>query len=278
MARRTSSDGFLFKGGAFLLLSTLAYWLFSQFSGAEGVAVEPAPGQGREKAVCQVPDKAMPGGGGGQLVRHTWYVLSYAEAHEQAEWVCYLLDRERLALPWKERPQGFRPDPMVSTGSATPRDYSGSGFDRGHLCPAADMAFDSLAIDETFFMSNISPQLSAFNAGVWQELERKVRRWAKKHGSLYVVAGPVLRLEDRQHIGPNQVTVPGAFYKVLLSGDLQHAIGFVVPHERTNASCLQFAVTVDQVEELTGLDFFPQLLEDREEAWLESALDKGAWR
>ncbi len=224
-----------------------------------------------------VPEAILPRSTTGEVVRHTWFTLSYAEKYEQAEWVAYELTRERLNAPWAPRPNTFRPDPDVGTESATPRDYVRSGYDKGHLCPAADMAFSAQAIDETFFMSNISPQDPAFNAGIWRELEEQTRAWAKKYAVLYIATGPVLTPGTTyQQLGTNRVSVPNAFYKVLLAPNDRQAIAFILPNAAVDKPLMDYAFTIDKIERLTGIDFFPKLLKGRDEA-IESTLDKNAW-
>lgn len=223
----------------------------------------------------QVPAEIFPASPG-QVVRHGWYALGYSEDHEQAEWVAYELTREQLDENWAERPNTFRPDPAVRTESATPRDYVSSGYDKGHLCPAADRAFDAAAIDETFFMSNISPQVSAFNIGVWRELEELTRDWARRFKRLYVVTGPVLSEQGLGQIGFSKVTVPAAFYKVLYAPESERAIAFILPNQQSDKMISDYACSIDQVEERTGIDFFPQLLKGLKEE-REASLDKTAW-
>ena len=282
MARKSSSDsgGIVFKTGLFAILAGLAFWIFNQFSGKKNSEPEPGP----RTELPQVPvsgpstvsDELLPQSTTGDIVRHTYYTLSYAEEHEQAEWVAYELTRDRLNENWVERATSFRPDPAVRTESATPRDYSGSGYDRGHLCPAADMAFDTLAMSESFFMSNMSPQVKAFNGGIWRELEECTRDWARKFNHLYVVTGPVLSRPGKGQIGFSKVTVPAAYFKVLLAPEQQQAIAFVLPNEMNTRPVMDFVGTINQAEKLTGLDFFPKLLNGEKEA-LEDQLDKEAW-
>ncbi len=272
MARKSSSDsgGFLFKTGIFAVLAGVAFWLFNQFGGkktdetSEASTQTELPGQtntaptekpNRESTRFRKPSCLF--STTGEVVRHTYYVLSYDENHEQAEWVTYELTRDHLNENWAERPNTFRPDPEVRTESATPRDYSGSGYDKGHLCPAADMAFNEAAIDESFLMSNMSPQVPAFNGGIWRELEECTRDWARKFNHLYVVTGPVLTSAALGQIGFSKVSVPPSYYKVLLAPDQQHAIAFVLPNEMSTKPVLEYAYSIDKVEKLTGLDFFP---------------------
>ncbi len=288
MARKSSSDsgGFLFKTGIFAVLAGVAFWLFNQFGGkktdetseaATPTEMPARPTPAPEKpAQSQVSESILPVSTTGEVVRHTWYVLSYNEDHEQAEWVAYELTRDRLNQNWSERPNSFRPDPDVRTESATPRDYSGSGYDKGHLCAAADMAFNDAAIDETFLMSNMSPQAPAFNGGVWRELEELTRDWARNFERLYVVTGPVLTQQPLGQIGFSKVSVPATYYKVLLAPEQHKAIAFVLPNAVSTKPVLEYAYSIDQVEKLTGLDFFPNTLKGLDEE-LEGSLDLDAW-
>ncbi len=288
MSRKSSSSsgGFLFKTGIFALLAGAAFWLFNKFGGkGEGTPIDVKPpiempvepsSNHTANTPGQVPIELLPASSTGAVVTHTWFVLSYDEDHEQAEWVAYELTRARLNENWAARPNTFRPDPDVRTESATPRDYSGSGYDKGHLCPAADMAFDEKAIDESFLMSNISPQDPAFNVGVWRELEELTRDWARKFNKLYIATGPVLSQANYTQIGFSKVSVPNAFYKVLLAPEQRRAIAFIMPNQLSDSPIMEYACSIDKVEKVTGLDFFPSLLKGLDEE-LEASLDKDAW-
>lgn len=291
MARRSSSDsgGFFFKTGLFALLAGISFWIFNRSAThktepdkTSDVRIE-IPDSLHEKpvhtestsTVSTVPDDILPASTEA-LVRHQYFVLNYSEDDEQAQWVAYELTREHLNANWAERPNSFRPDPEVHTESATPRDYTSSGYDKGHLCPAADMAFDATAIDETFFMSNMSPQLPGFNVGIWRELEELTRDWARRFKRLYIVTGPVLTRSGLGQIGFSKVTVPAAFYKVLLAPDSDKAIAFILPNAVSDRSVLDFACNIDRVEKETGIDFFPKILKGMDEE-LEGSLDLEAW-
>jgi len=215
----------------------------------------------------------------GKVIHHKFYSLSYAEEHEQAEWVAYELSRAQLEVEWVERQNDFRPDPLVTTESATPEDYRRSGYDRGHLVPVADRSFSFEAMDETFFMSNISPQEHNFNGGIWRELEENTRNWAKKFKRLYVVSGPVFPKGRPKTIGQNDVTVPDAYFKVLLDitePELK-GIAFLIPNAMSREPLADYAVSIDEVEALTGLNFFPTLLSEELEAELEQNFDTDLW-
>lgn len=208
------------------------------------------------------------------VVDHYALALSYSEEHEQARWVAYMLTRQR-AKGQIGRANDFRPDMAIATGSADPWDYRRSGYSRGHLCPAMDMKWDSTAMSETFLMSNMSPQLQTFNEGIWQKIERRVHGWALLYDTLYIVTGPVLT-EGLAQIGQNGVSVPPLFYKVVYAPKINQMIGWVVPHEDLKTTAPKLAVTVDSVERLTGIDFFP-LLDDDIEEQLEGSYTRDAW-
>lgn len=215
----------------------------------------------------------------GQVIHHTYYTLSYNEKNEQAQWVAYVMDRKMLNVPNLPRYNYFYPDYKVTTRSAFHRDYNSSGYTRGHLVPAGDMAFDTLAMRETFLMSNISPQLRAFNNGIWKELEENVRDWTYKAERLYIISGPVFS-GPRKTIGrENKIAVPDAFFKVLLdyTDPERKAIAFIIPHEMSEKRLQEFMVSVDEVERATGIDFFNEMINDVEEEKLESQLDKTKW-
>lgn len=212
----------------------------------------------------------------GELVTHRNYSLSYIEDHEVAEWVAHKLTRA-MVNGSASRTNDFRTDPLVSTGSATARAFRGSGYDRGHLAPAGDMKLNREVMSESFFMSNMAPQRPDFNRGIWRELEEQVRRWVRSDGELYVITGPVLRSALPQ-LSPEGVSIPEEFYKIIL--DIDHGspriIAFLFRNEGSRAELQDFVVTVDRLEELTGIDFFPALDDFLEES-LEANIMTEAW-
>ena len=199
----------------------------------------------------------LPTGPSDQVIDHQFYSLGYDEDWEQARWVAYRLTPKQVSNRRANRRDDFRPDQAVRTGSADREDYRRSGYSRGHLVPAGDMSFDEVAMNETFLYSNMSPQLAGHNGAVWRELEETVRDWVRTQGTTYIVTGPIIGRRP-QRIGANQVAVPEAFYKVLLREDGE-AIGFIIPHEVQRDRLGEFAVSIDEVEQHTGLDFFPEL-------------------
>ena len=213
------------------------------------------------------------------IVDREGYALGYIERHEQPAWVIYHMTKAEATTKVASREDNFREDPEITTGSATLADYRRSGYDRGHLAPAADMSFSIKTMDESFYLSNMSPQLGEFNRDIWKDLEAQVRSFAISEGDIYVVTGPIFPSEtEPKAIGPNKVTVPKAFYKVIWDRTApEKMIGFILPHEGSSKSLKSFAVTVDRVEAETGLDFF-NVLPEEQQAALEGTLTVSAWQ
>jgi len=218
----------------------------------------------------------LPSSTTGQIIHHKYYTLSYSEKHEQAEWVAYNLNAAHIASSNFKRPY-FEKDPKVKTQSAHYKNYSNSGYDKGHLCPAGDRKFSKFAHDETFLTSNISPQEHQFNAGIWNRLEQKTRYWATKYKSLYVITGGILE-DSSKSIGSEKVTVPTNFYKIILDFHEPEikAIAFLIPHEDSEKALYKFVTSIDNIEEITGIDFFPEI-EDTLENKLEAASNYSNW-
>lgn len=201
-----------------------------------------------------------------QIIHRPHYDLSYNNQHEVANWVAYSLDHSKLRS-CHDRQNNFRADPEIVGGSAALEDYSGSGYDRGHLLPAGDMKFDREAMSATFFLSNMTPQPARFNRGRWALLEGLIRAWALKYGKIWVVTGPVLKGRMSSIGRVNRISVPEDYYKVVLRKDVKGWKGTAflmntsVPYSDLNA----YAVTIDEVEELSGIDFFPNLPSETQE-------------
>jgi endonuclease G len=211
-----------------------------------------------------------------QIVKHDYYTLSYNEKYEQAEWVAYELKKSYVRNGNFGRPY-FIEDSKVKTGSADWRNYKKSGYDKGHLCPAGDMEFSNNAYNDTFFTSNISPQVHDFNDGVWNRLEQKVRYWATKYDGICVITAGVLQ-PNLKTIGQEKVLVPNYFYKILLdnSNGKYKMIAFLVPNAKSDRPLYDFVVSVDSIEKMTGIDFFPKL-DDKTENSLEKNSDYKDW-
>ncbi len=197
----------------------------------------------------------------GQVVTYSAFTLEYNEKYEQAEWVMYLLTNNMVENKVVARKDHFREDNQILTGSAIPDDYKGSGYDKGHLCPSGDMTWSETTMDETFFMTNMSPQVPSFNRGIWKNLEEKVREWALANDSIVVITGPVLT-NNLPTIGiNNKIGIPLLYYKIIvdISTPTYKTIAFVMKNEGSDKSIFDFAVSIDSVENLTGINFCPDV-------------------
>lgn len=272
------NKNWIYKGIYCLIFTTLIVSCrFENEEATKSVEVEEILNKQKSKEKSRYFD-FLPSSTTNQIVKHNGYILSYSEENEQAEWVAYELKKSELNYNNNDfkRPF-FIEDPKVSSASADWKNYRKSGYDKGHLCPAGDRKYSKAAFDETFYTSNISPQLHDFNEGVWNRLEQKVRYWAGKYDGIYVVTGGILD-ENLPTIGYEDVTVPNYFYKVLLdenNGEYK-MIAFLVPHQDSDLPLYEFVVSVDEIEKRTGIDFFPKL-DDADEVRLEKNSDYKNW-
>ncbi len=219
--------------------------------------VDPIDGLELPAALSDVPE---------QILRRTGYTVSYNSRTLIANWVAWHLTAEHTDGKAKRPRKAFHEDTEVPEPRAVDWDYYNSGYDRGHLCPAADNKWSATAMNESFLFTNICPQDRNLNAGDWGELETSCRRWAKEFGDIYIVCGPILYKGKHKTIGDNKVTVPDAFFKVVLCiQGTPKAIGFIYKNERGNRPQGDYVNTVDDVERITGFDFFPLLPDDVEE-------------
>ena len=195
------------------------------------------------------------------LLNKQGFSLGYSQKYKQAIWVSYILKAEDLKKEQVRRSNKFRPDPEIKRNPVTPGDYSRTGYDRGHLAPAADMTYSIQTEMESFFMTNMSPQLPGCNRGIWKRVETQVRKWAIQEEQICVITGPIFA-KDYKKMGRAKVAVPVAFYKVVL--DLtppRKMIAFIIPNEPSKRRIESFIVPVDTVESLTGYNFFSALLD-----------------
>lgn len=218
---------------------------------------------------------------GEHVVVHPGHMLVYSEAHEQPKWTAHIASPD-LIKGNLARIDSFLPDPQVTTGTAVTADYWYSGYDRGHMVPSADMRWNLGALQATYLYSNISPQSPDLNRNTWAELEDWVRRYVNfSKRRVFVATGPVLRdglptlkKPDRK----NEVSIPEYFWKVVadLDGDRPKAIGFVMRNALLDHPPISYAVAVDSVERLTGLDFF-HVLDDATEGRIEAMREPKDW-
>lgn len=226
-----------------------------------------------DKLVMQTSPKGTPE----QILKRTGYVVSYNKTTLLPNWVAWHLTAERTEGSAKRSGVDFAEDTEVPEPRATDWDYYNSGYDRGHMCPAADNKWSKKAMEESFLFTNMCPQNGNLNRGDWNEMEMACRKWAKKYGDLYIVCGPILYKGKHKTIGKNKVVVPEAFFKVVLrTGDDPQAIGFIYKNTSGNRPKDSYVNTVDEVERITGIDFFPSLPDDVEKN-VEATADIANW-
>ncbi|MGB0888293.1 MAG: DNA/RNA non-specific endonuclease, partial [Vicingaceae bacterium] len=229
---------------------------------------------------------------GEELINHKAMSLVYSEKHEQAKWVSHIITPDIINGKVK-RSNNFRKDPMVKTESASTRDYfikykdeatgkykyDGFGYDRGHLAPSADFRWSKEALSESYYYSNMSPQVAKFNRGKWADLEGLLRGYVSSHPKtqLYVVTGPILTdslpvIERSLH----KVSIPKFYYKVVMDLKNERAIAFIMPNKDLKYPISSYAVDINEVEETTGINFFHKL-EDGLEERLEAQKEINVW-
>ena len=231
---------------------------------------EPAEQPADEWTVQQMEIPVMSAKKQGQVIHRTGYTLAYDAKTRTPQWVAWELTKKETQGT-EERSNDFQPDPDVKGAQVVTKDYTHSGYDRGHMAPAADMKWSKKAMKESFYMSNICPQDHNLNTSDWSELENKSRQWARRYGKVYIVCGPIYNGKRNEYIGDHRVKVPDAFFKVVLINEKkkQCAMGFYFENEAGERKLQEYLVPVDRLEQLTGMDFFsalPDNLEDRLEA------------
>lgn len=208
------------------------------------------------------------------------FIISYHVDRLCPNYVCWSLTTDRVKGK-VQRSNNFHADPAVDERKRVEHyDYNGSGYDRGHMCPAGDNKNNIKAMDESFCMTNMCPQNHNLNTGAWNDLEVQCRSWARNYGTLYICCGPIFDSGKLKTIGRRKnmkVAVPDRFFKVVLTmGRMPKAIGFIYPNRSCSGDMRDYAVSVDEVERVTGMDFFYQL-EDKQENALEKVCNPSAW-
>lgn len=218
---------------------------------------------------------------GEEIISHAAMSLVYDEKHEQAKWVSHIIVPDVINGKVK-RSNNFRKDPLVKTESASSRDYfikykdkttgkykyDGFGYDRGHLAPSADFRWNKKALSESYYYSNMSPQLADFNREKWADLEGLLRVYISENPTtqLYIVTGPILNdsltFVERSL---NKVSIPNYYYKIALDLNNKKAIAFIMPNKKISNPVNSFAVPINEVEEATGINFFYQLPDSLED-------------
>ena len=224
------------------------------------------------------------------ILCHAGQVVAFNPAHNVSDWVAYRLRREDLISPRTERREAYRPDPGVPLEHRVEEnDYRKTGYDRGHLAPAGSMKWSETAMSESFFMSNMAPQVGAgFNRGIWRVLERKMRQWGCERGLLHVVTGPLYENRETARLAVDKdgdgvddngilVDVPSHFFKLALDPGRMEAIAFILPNRKLEADSLSgFLASIDEIEARSRLDFLSEL-RDEVENGIESHMEPGLW-
>jgi len=216
---------------------------------------------------------------GETVIHHTLLSLVYSEPHEQAKWVAHVISPD-IMNGAVARSNDFREDPKVTTGTAIEEDYflriidkngqpdfDGFGWDRGHLAPSADFRWSKKALSESYYYSNMSPQIPDFNRKSWAALENDLRAYVyREQVPLLVVTGGVLT-PDLPVIerSMQKVVIPQFFWKVAIDLENKRGIAFLMPHRLADYPTEHYATTIDEIEQLTGIDFYAALADDLEQ-------------
>ena len=214
----------------------------------------------------------------GIILKRYAYTTAYDKGSRLPIWVAWHLTGDHTYGKHKRNGIKFAEDTDVPAPRATYTDYMQSGYSRGHMCPSGDNRWSEQAQVESFLYTNCCPQLYSLNAGDWNDLEMRCRTWAKAYGDIYIVCGPILFNKQHKTIGKNKVVVPEAFYKVVLRmGNNPKAIGFIYRNEETHKPITSYINSVDEVERITGIDFFPAL-PDNIEKKVEATANISDWK
>lgn len=202
------------------------------------------------------------------VVEHEGYVASYNHTTLISNWVAWQLTASEISDAYNFQ-CSFSMDPTVAAPKATREDYSGSGWDKGHMAPRADMKWSAKALEQSYFFTNICPQDHLMNSGAWRKIEELTRRLARRYGAVYVVCGPVVGEGRYGTIGGGGVQVPDAYFKALAVKDEAgfHTVGFLVENNPQNGSPRSYAVSVDSVETVICRNLFPSLPEEAEQTF-----------
>lgn len=208
------------------------------------------------------------------IIIYQGFVVSYDSEHLIPQWVAYELTSDEVDGT-VSRSGSFGMDLNYKGRQATREDYSYSGWDKGHMAPAADMKWSQEAMWESFYLTNVCPQNHEFNGGDWLALEKKVREVAKRYGHVYVICGPIIGNNKCGSIGANNVTVPDKFFKAFLveAADGFHSIAFVMDNSGEHHALSDYILTVNELEKLTGIDLFVNLPDDIEDS-VENSIEK----
>ncbi len=212
-----------------------------------------------------------------EMLEYCGFTVAFNKAMHQPNYVAWELSPEHCDGPYSRKDSEFKSDERVD-GCAQLVDYRNSGFERGHMAPAADMKWSKQAMDDCHYLTNICPQNGRLNGGAWATVERSCRKWAEKYGNLYIVAGPILTDRLTRSVGETPVPVPERFFKIIIAPEANPPMGiaFLMPNGHVNGGAQQTVTTIDQIETITGYDFFSALPDDIEST-IEAQHSMAAW-
>ena len=231
-----------------------------------------------------------------QVLERLSYTLSYNSETKNPNWVAWHLTRTHTDGPYSRKgvPYYDEQGNVIGVGEVSssicrngyfvdlevppPRqehdDWRNNEYhmSHGHMCPAGDNKWDKTAMNQSFLLTNMCPQEEKLNNGGWKTLEEKCRTWAIKYGDIYIVAGPIYNSSTHRTIGENKIAVPDAFFKVVLCiNEEPKALGFIYPNDTEKHLIRQSVCSVDEVERITGFDFFFNLPDEIEKGVEENA-------
>tara|TARA_B110000238_G_scaffold173562_1_gene192734 strand:+ start:90 stop:866 length:777 start_codon:yes stop_codon:yes gene_type:complete len=210
-------------------------------------------------------EKYMPTSSCGEILNYSYFSVSFCEEYKLSEWTIHYLTPDRLTYSSSRKGIEFRKDPRLNGRDNSKLDFYKSGYDRGHMVPAADMAFDKTRLTETFFLTNITPQTAGFNRGGWKVLEERIRDWVVEFDTVAIITGFVKGDNPDNLLGyAGSVPVPKYFYKIFIDIQRKRSIAFLMPNEKITKDIIEYVVPIDYLEKITGLDFFYKLPDDVE--------------
>ncbi len=242
------------------------------FKDAPSTAVEPSDSTAAstqntqaESDLSSLTKVMVPAGADYTPLSYEGFDVAFSPSHHQPAYVAWVLTPDHTDGPFSRKDVDFASDPSVS-GCASLADYKGSGYDRGHMAPAADMKWSLKAMQHCHYLTNMCPQDNALNSGAWATVEKNTRKWASKYGALVIIAGPVLTDVMPRTIGSSHIPVPERFFKVILAPQANPPMGiaFIMPNSKVEGGAQSTTATIDQIEAITGYDFFSALPDDIE--------------
>jgi len=221
-------------------------------------------------------EKYMPTSSCGEILNYSYFSVSFCEEYKLSEWTIHYLTKDRVLSDFRaNRPAytstknksgwlyGWRQDPNLNGVDVSPEEYVRSGYDRAHLVPAGDMYFSQTAMDEAYFMTNATPQISYLNRGGFKALESKFRKWIIEFKSIIIISGCTPKITE-SHIGKSGIPVPKFFYKIFIDPKNKRSIAFLFPNAKVTQDLFDYVVSIDYLESVTGLDFFYKLSDEDE--------------